>query len=105
MHCTCIKKNKKKCFNKHETLFQTNSIKARKHDQARPKKKKDGQELHVKARPELHLFCHYTKIRDAGFHTDLMKILRDVRDIIKQAKRLLEDCLSLSLLYATPRYK
>jgi len=30
------------------------------------------------------LFDHYTKIRDPGIHTGLMKILRDVEDIIKQ---------------------
>lgn len=66
--------------------------------------KKKGQKLHTKARPELHLLCHYTKIRDAGIYTDLMKILRDVPDILKQAKRLLEDFLSLSLLHAKLRY-
>ena len=69
-------------FNKHETLFQSHSIKALKLDQAR--QKKNGQKLHTEAGPELHLFYHYTKIRDAGIHTDLMKILRDVEDIIKQ---------------------
>ena len=61
--------------------------------------------LHTKARPELHLLCHYTKIRDAGIHTDLMKILRDVPDILKQGKRLLADFLSLSVLHTTLRYK
>jgi hypothetical protein len=68
-------------------------------------KKGNGQKLQTNARPELHLLWHYTNIRDAGIHPDLMKILRDVQDIIKQAMRLLEDFLSLSLLHATLRYK